>query len=136
MHKIKIIELTGYEEYDEDYCHGPTIYSLAAITDWDEVSDEDFEAIRFWANAQNRNKYGGGKVVLLEEKKPNYPKIVSEYIEKARDEKKKQAELELRQAEKTRKRELAAEARQRKLKAKKEAEEKAVFEKLKQKFEK
>jgi hypothetical protein len=133
-HRVKVIELTGYpNDYDGEY-YGPTIYSLVNFTEWEEVTKEEYAALTCWAN--NYRSYHTSRIMIIEEKKKEeIVKSISEYLEVAKKEKKKQEEVNRKYAEAEKKRKEREEKRKLTLKSKKEAKEKALFEKLKKQFE-
>lgn len=119
MKKIAIISSSEvFDNYGDDY-------QLVAqsITDWSEVSDDDYSLLRSFCG--NGNSY---TLINREDVKETFiPRLVSEFTALAKVEKEKQ-ELE------KKKREEAKLNRELKKKAKTEEQERKLFESLKTKF--
>jgi len=121
-HKIAIIktrEFSDYSDYDQYVIHR----IAESITDWTEVSDEDF---RLLCNASNRNNF-----MVLEQPvdtKSFIAKTVAEYTALVRAE-------EVRLAEEKRKSQEAALQRKLKKELRETKTKKALYEKLKEEFE-
>lgn len=121
-HKVAIIktrEFSDYSGYDEYSVHK----IVESITDWCEVSDEDFRTLKM---AEGRMNYMVVEQPLDTEK--FIVKTVAEYTAIARAE-------EERQAEEKRQREEAALQRKLKKELKDSKTKKALYEKLKEEFE-
>jgi hypothetical protein len=76
--RIKILELTAREvwDYDDSY----EIYRKTSDTDWQEVTTEEYEALKIWVQAQN---YRYKKYILIKEE--DVKNIdVSVYLEQAK----------------------------------------------------
>jgi hypothetical protein len=136
MKKIKIVELTGHEYYNEEY--GGTINTICGFTDWDEVTDEEYLALQEWITENNKsyNNYTGSnnKIMMIEDKPVDMPKIVRDYTEKAVQQFAKKKEARKKQEQKDQKKQAAAQKKKEKLEKQKELEERALFEKLKTKY--
>ncbi len=123
--KVKILEIHCHEYSRDDYCDG--IYALHDMTDWDDVSEEDFKVLLNWAQVENA-KYGKiAKYVLITDKNISVPKTIKAYLNRA-----KMQELE--KAERERKQKEAQEKRDATIKKKQEAKQKKLLEELKAKF--
>ncbi len=137
MRKIKIIELQGHSYIEE---HGLPLYHVWGFTEWEEVSEEDYQALQQWVYAHNQNYDSyDKKFMMVEEKRLDIPATVQEYVEKARVVKAKDDERKAKMNAKIQKREEARFKRLEKNKdkeeAKEEAKEKALLEKLRLKYE-
>lgn len=114
MRKIKVVEMYGVYS-DEDI-----IYKAANVTEWEEVDEDTFAALKYWAmNSRN--------IMVLEEKKPDIPKIVADYIDTARKMKQRADEAILKQKKKEDKKRETIEKR-------KKEKERALLESLKKKY--
>lgn len=124
--KIKILELSGYEYGYDDYSQ--TGYIAKNITEWDEVSKEDYDVLREWVQDKNRTAYQT-KTLIISEADIDIPATVAMYKEKAKAVIQKKKEAEQKQKEREKKRQATTE--------KKKAErEKKILERLKSKYEK
>src|SRR4051812_23115334 len=116
--KIKLIE---YHGGNYDYTD---ILRLANVTDWDDVTNEEYDALKWWiSNIRNC------RLIMLEEKdvKNDLPQIVKDYVKRAKAEKEKADELLRKKMEKEKK-------RQESLKNKKILKERAMLEELQRKY--
>lgn len=122
-HKIAIIKTREVDHYDSGYDDYSSIKIIESITDWCEVTDEEFSTLQM---ASGRL----GFVVLEQptDTKAFVAKTIAEYTALARAEKE-------RQAEEKRKREEAALQRRLKKELKDTKTKKALYEKLKGEFE-
>jgi hypothetical protein len=88
--KIRIIELIGNEVTDyDDYSR--TIYTLEDITDWEDVNEEELEALTLYV--KEHQQYDR-KTVLVTEKMLDYKATIATYLEKAKKVREKHLEQE------------------------------------------
>ena len=127
MRKVKVIELTG--DYYDGYEAGPSIYDLAGITDWVEVNDDEYDALKQYVALYPYDHKNRTRVLLMEEQEPRQIKEnIQKYLDKAK-------KLKQEKEEKDRKRIAAEKKRLDKLRQKKEEKEKKLLESLKSKYE-
>ena len=118
--KIKILEVLGYPD---DYDYNETIFHKEDCTDWEEVSEDELDALYLWVKEENSKSYDK-KIVIIKEISLDYKKTIALYLQKAKDireelaakeQKKKEAEAkrlfaaqksELRKREKTKEKKL------------------------------
>ena len=122
MRKIKLVDVTEIDSYDGE-CHHSVYHG---ITDWEEVSDDDFEFLT--SNTFGR-VFGGRKYIIIQQDQLTIAdRIVT--IKEAIDKEKKRRLADERKYQK----ENAA--REAKKEAKRLEKERKQFETLKAKFEK
>lgn len=95
--KVRILEIIGTDYNDYDYTN--TIYSLDNITDWEDVTEEEYEALALWVEDENSKGYYGRKTFLISEKMLNYKLTIASYLEKAKEKKEKLLQQEAKKKE-------------------------------------
>jgi hypothetical protein len=128
--KVKVVEVTGHQfNYDDDYS---SMYVKDSETEWVEVAQEEYEALKQWATDNNKNKdytYEAILIIVVQEKpKEEIKAKVEEYIEKAKVYLKQKAEQEKKRIEQDKK---MLERNKKKV----EEREKKAFAKLQKKYE-
>lgn len=120
MKKIAIITSKSIiADYDSGYSD-----IVTSISDWSEVSDEDYQLLRSWCG--KNNSYS---LLCREDVCENFiPRLVSEFTILAKAEKNQEEQEKI-------KREEAKQQRELKKRAKTEQAERKLLEALKQKFE-
>jgi len=81
--KVKILELypKTIESYDYDDYNSTTFYSVSDSTQWDEVTEEEFETLKKWADWQNGSAKTATKIVIATETNISPPRSIKEYLE-------------------------------------------------------
>lgn len=122
MHKIAIIKTREFNDYS-DYDSYSVKKIVESITDWEEVSDEDFKTLQFALP-----RIGCLMIERPVDEKQFIAKTIADYTAYAKAE-------EARMAEEKRIREEAALQRKLKKELKDTKTKKALYEKLKEEFE-
>lgn len=115
-----------YNEYDDIYSRS---ILQDGISDWEEISDEDYDFLRrnlYMLSNLYTKEYNLSPVLIVKDERPVFDRIqsIKEYINQEKQkEAKRKAEEERKKAEKAKKRMM-----------KQTADERALFEQLKEKF--
>lgn len=124
--KIKIISYESHgccsgDCYDEHWVVG-------GVTDWDDVSEPQYQLLREWTREQNRNHPTGTQYVIYRQEAANAPQRIQEYLDLI--EERKKLERQRRDTAKARKRqrELAKKQEREQLELAQLAELKAKYE--------
>jgi hypothetical protein len=80
MVRVRVIEMVGSEYCGDDY---RTFYHRDDITDWEEVTEEELDALKIWATEENYYSRSS-KIIIVSEKQIDYKKTIATYIEKAK----------------------------------------------------
>jgi len=124
MKKAKIIE--AYGSYDSEYGMSPLV--AKGITDWAEVTDEEYEILKYYVKHYHNNNYSQ-LILVCDSDEHSVQKILADYIEEGRikkatfDKQQKKAEERQKKADLARKNKI-------------ENQEKAMLAKLKEKYDK
>lgn len=80
--KIKIVEVIGNEYPSLSYDDYSVLYHLKDTMEWEDVNEEELDALTVWVKEYNKTNYPN-KVVLITEKALDYRKTIKDYLEKA-----------------------------------------------------
>lgn len=125
--KIKILEVYEHQ-FTDDNCYN-NLYTVNETTDWDEVTDEEFQILLKWACEHNMAYNRSTRYVILTEKHISIPRTVKAFVERA-------ARVQREKEETQRKKEEQEAKRQKTVRQRKEAKERKLLEDLKSKYEK
>lgn len=120
--KVKLLRFEG--NYSDDY--ESVEYAISGITDWEEVSEKDYNDLSKWVKKRKRSIFKNDRIVLV-------TPIDNEFIPECVNDFKSMMEAEKEKEENKKKAALKSKATREKNKLEKEKKE---FEKLKRKFEK
>lgn len=125
--KIKVIEVVGHEYYDDNYSF---FYDKQYISDWEDVSEEELNALNIWAADYNKAVYPR-KVIVISEKMMDYHKTIKDYLIEANKLKKKMEKKELERQEKEARRIATKEKNKEARKIKEQEKKRKLLEELK-----
>jgi hypothetical protein len=126
--KIKILEMFEsrfFNEYDESHDYR---YALSESTDWDSVTEDEYEILKKWALEHNNDYRNKEKIVILKEHPVSIPNTIKEYLKKASEETKRKEELQNKKMARLAKKKETIIKKQ-------EEEEKQLLKKLQEKYE-
>ena len=124
--KIKIFEVYCHVFADDNFYQKH--YDLFSQTDWEEVTDDEFDTLFHWANTKNNVYEAKFHTLIIKEKDVNIPTTIRKYLELIEKEKlKKEEEGKLRKEKYDKANQIAIK--------KKEQKEKKLLEELKTKYE-
>jgi len=119
--KVKIIEIYprtfDYSDNDYGYYQTLTFYSVADSTNWDEVTEGEYQILKDWADNRNSKSKENNKVLIVTESGVSPPKAIKDYLAYIKEEKIKAAKS---QEEAAAKKLLADKAKKQKSLAKKQ----------------
>jgi hypothetical protein len=82
MKKIKLIKMFGWTDY-----YGDDYGNITPLSDWAELTQEEYEYLKDWVTTQNTNGYREFNYVIIEDSKKElveFIKNIPEFIEKER----------------------------------------------------